>query len=491
MQLKKSVLLNLAGGGWNAALILLTTPWYVARLGLEGFGIVAFWQLLFYLALVCDFGLGAACAREFSRYLGTGATRADLRRLLPVFERAVLAIAVAITVLLYAGAGWLAVSWLRVTEFPPAEVERSIQFMAASVAGQFVAAFYGNALAGLQRQGRMNALQIVGSTLRYLGGAIVLTVGGGLVAFFAWQVGAALAMAIAARVVLSRTFTEFASGTQAGREVGLRGLLVFSGGMFFTAACAALVANADRMAVSRLLPAADLGRYSLALTAIGLLQILVFSFHRVYFPKFCELSASGDRERLRDVYLQGCTAVGLVVLPLAALFIAFTPELYRLWVGWSDAETVFTSRLLVIGFALSALMWLPAAYQQAIGWTRLHASLMAATLLVGVPLVVAAIRAFGLPGAPALLLMHGAIGLLVGLVLMNRVCFPGETLAWYRRVLMWPLVLSAPWVMLAWWLRPEAPDRLGIVVWVAVASLLTAGATAWPGLRLLRRGTPV
>ena len=59
--------------------------------------------------------------------------------------------------------------------------------------------------------------------------------------------------------------------------------------MFFTAAAGALLSNADRMVIGQMLSAEQLGRYTVALAAIGLLQTLIFAFHRAYFPRFSQL----------------------------------------------------------------------------------------------------------------------------------------------------------------------------------------------------------
>jgi hypothetical protein len=54
-----------------------------------------------------------------------------------------------------------------------------------------------------------------------------------------------------------------------------------------------------------------------------------------------------------------------------------------------------------------------------------------------------------LAGAAALMLTHGLIEITFGLWLMNRVCFPGENLSWYWRVLGVPMLVSAPVVALS------------------------------------------
>jgi O-antigen/teichoic acid export membrane protein len=466
----KSVIINFIGGAWLGILIVLTTPWFVSDLGLEGFALVGIWQLLFYFALIFDFGLGAACARELSRSTGLNPGRARYRSLLAVFERPIVSVGVVLSLLIAVAAPWVAESWLNVRGYQEEEVTVIIRLMAVSVGLQFIAAFHLNALAGMQRMVAMNAVQIFNNSMRYLGGSVVLLLADGIVGFFVFQVLAALLGLALARWAVFRAVASVAEvdvpPQYADSGVSLKKYMAFSGGMFFTALCGALLTNADRLVVSRMMSAEALGHYSIALTAIGLLQTLVFAFHRAYFPRFAQLHAAGESERLKRVYEQACALVGLILVPVGLLFAVFAPEIYTVWLGWTDTDAVLVSRLLVLGFVLSGVMWLPAAYQQAIGWTRMHATLMAVTVLCGVPLLVLLIARFGLPGAAALMLLHGFVEITLGLWLMNRVCFPGANLRWYRDVLLTPLVMALPVVLLSRFLLPPDLGRVALGGWV-------------------------
>ena len=475
MQVHKSVVINVIGGAWLGILVVLTTPWFIADLGLEGFALIGIWQLLLYISLIFDLGLSASCARELSRCTGLDLDRTWYRSFFLLFERPMIAIASAIFLLILLGAPWLAGSWLDVRTYPEDEVVAIFRLMAVCVSLQFLTAFHLNALAGLQRMGVMNAVQIFNNTLRYLGGAAVLAVTEGIFAFFVFQAAAAAVGLVLARWNVVRVVGGRETPNGPARDAGsLRRFMVFSGGMFFTAASGALLANADRIVMSKMMSAEILGKYTVALTAIGLLQTLIFAFHRAYFPRFSELNAAGDPERLKRTYYDACALVGSVVIPVALVFAVFTPELFTVWLGWTEPDTVTVSRLLVLGFVLSGVMWLPAAYQQAIGWTRLHAMLMAATVLGGVPLLILCVQRFGLVGASALMVTHGVIEITLGLWLMNRVCFPGENLLWYRRVIGGPLLWSLPVVALSRVLMPHDLGRPAYAAWILATCAMLA-----------------
>jgi O-antigen/teichoic acid export membrane protein len=250
--------------------------------------------------------------------------------------------------------------------------------------------------------------------------------------------------------------------------------------MALTLVAGVLLSNADRLYVSRFLPASDLGRYTLAFTATGLLQMGIQPFYRAFFPRFSELVARDDPARLRQEYYQGCRLVASILIPTAAIGFAFAPEIFRLWVGTSDATTAAVFRWLLIGITGAGLMWLPAAYQQAQGWTRLHAGMIIGALVVGFPILVLTTRAWGAVGATAIWVLHGVSDITLGLWLMHRRLLRGELGLWYRAVLLPPVAAALCVVGPAWWLMPR-----GYGAWVTLVWLAGAGAVALLGSLLL------
>ena len=474
MKIKKSIAINLAAGAWTAALIVLTTPWFISRLGLEGYGLIGFWMVVIYVTLILDFGLGSTCARELAMALGRRAEGYEFRALLSLFERPVLLIGALVLAAMWLLAPWVGSTWLNVKGYTGGELALIFQWMSVSIAAQLVMAFYGLALGGLQKQSAMNGLQALNNGLRYLGGSLVLALGGSILEFFIFQAAAATLVVMLSRWTVLRQFRSAAAWPADCLRPALRDHIRFSGGMFATALLAAGISNADRLFVSKLLPAEMLGRYTIAATVIGLLQMFIVAFHRVYQPRFAELAASGNAAGLRRSYFQACMTVGATIIPTAVLFVFYTNEIFLLWVGWADPDTTLVARLLVTGYAMAGLMWLPASYQQAIGWTRLNVSLMAMAWLVGMPMLWLSIRAFGLSGAAAMMLAHGMIQLCIGLKLMNRTCFPGENWLWIRRVVIAPLLLSLPIAAVVRCLVPAESSLATRVAWMGFTAVVIA-----------------
>jgi O-antigen/teichoic acid export membrane protein len=478
---------NLIGGVWNGALIVVATPWLTSLLTLEGYGLVGFWLVMQVLLSLFDFGFGATIVREFADSSNT--PEADQRRadLLHTFERIYWALAFVIGLVLFAAAGWLSTDWLHLKVFPPRQVATAIRFMALSLALQFPSAVYAGGLSGLQAQGRLNALQMAGNTGRYIGGVAILFWRPDPVWFFAVQAVVAGAQTLAMRMALVTMLAPAARHAASFRQTFVGSLWRYSAGMAFTSVGGMLLGNIDRMVVSRVLPAEELGKYSLAFTATGLIQMGIQPFYRAYFPRFSELHATGDREGLMREYYRGCRAVAAMVIPIALIGWVFAPQLFAVWIGHADPVVVRTFRWLVVAIGCTGLMWLPAALQQAQGWTSLHGTMILAAVVVGGPLMFWTIPTFGTAGAAIVWVIHGVSGVTVELWLMHRRLLRGELGAWYRAVIFRPLAVAILAVAISAAFMPSSLSRWPSLAWVGITAALTTGGSVAISFGLQRR----
>jgi O-antigen/teichoic acid export membrane protein len=476
-RLSRNVVANVIGVGWNGVLTVVATPWYIALLGMEGYGLIGFWLVLQAVLSLLDLGLGATVLREFAASDGQPQDTGRRQDLLLTLEYVYWPAAALLAAVLFVGGGWVAQHWLNVNAFAEISVARAIQWMAIAIGLQFPNALYFSGLAGLQRQGTLNLLQIAGNTLRYGAGVAVLYWRPDPAWFFLVQACVTGAQTLATRLALWRLIGGKNEEGPRPQWAHVRGLWRFSAGMASTTVAGVLLANTDRLFLSKLMPAAELGKYALAWTAAGLLQLGIQPFYRAYFPRFAQLFAAGDAETLEREYYQGCRTVAAFIIPFGVIGWAFAPELFRAWIGTADGTVVAVFRWLLLGVGLSGLMWLPAAFQQAHGWTRLHASMMLAALVVGVPSLWWTIGRWGAAGATAVWVLHGTSDATVGLWLMHRRLLRGQFRAWWRVVVLPPLLCTLPLVGASWFLQPPGLGRWANATWLGVTALIVVPAT--------------
>jgi O-antigen/teichoic acid export membrane protein len=166
---------------------------------------------------------------------------------------------------------------------------------------------------------------------------------------------------------------------------------------------------------------------------------------------------------------------------------AFAPQIFDAWLGKKDETIVSVFRWLLLGITCSGLTWLPAAFQQAHGLTRLHASMIAGALVLGAPIMVWAILVYGTVGATAVWLLHGVSDITLGLWLMHRRLLSGDLIDWYRSVLLPPLLIGFPLVSFCWWFMPHGLNKWLSLCWVGTTVLVVMTAILINTLRLNRR----
>lgn len=475
----RNVLWNLTGGLVAGVLIVGATPQYVRRLGMEGYGIVGLWLMMQVLMGLLDIGMGATLVREFANS-GLEHTLETKRDLLRTMEVIYMSLSLTLVLGLAGAAGFIASHWLTFQAHTVAYITLTIRLMALTLAFQFSTVLYSNGIAGLQEHGWMNTLQILGNCLRYGSGVAILMVLPDLRWFFAVQALVAGLQLLATRIILWRLIQEPGAGRPVFRIDIFKRLWRFSMGMAATAVAAVFVANSDRIVISKMLPTAELGRYALAYTATGLLQMGIQPFYRAFYPRYAELVSIGDSNFLRDEYFRSCGLMSAVIIPLGVVGWIYAPELFQVWLGRIDPTVVQVFRWLLIAITCSGIMWLPAAFQQAQGRPGLHAAMIASAVVLGIPVMVWAIRAYGLVGATAVWLLHGLSGVTIELWIMHRLMLSGDLFRWYWKVMVGPLVITVPVIYASRWLMPGSFGRAGVLGWVLVAGLLAvAGVIFW------------
>ncbi len=468
----KNVSWNILGGVWTGLLVVLATPLYVSNLGLDGYGVIGLWLMLQVMMGLLDMGIGASLIRGFaSAPQGDSGSviRRDLLRTLEVLH---CAIALAMTLALAGSAEWISHRWLTADSLPADSLSTAMLMMAVSLGLQFPSALYLNSLAGLQAHAQMNAIQVAGSTLRYGAGVVVLLWRADIVWFFGVQVIVAAAQTMATRTLAWHLLSAPGAETPQFKRTVLVEIRGFSTGMALTALCAVLLASVDRLVLSRMVSIEALGQYSVAFTGSGLLQLGIQPFYRTFFPRYTELLSRDDAGALRLEYFQSCRMMAMLVLPLGLTGFVFAPDLLHAWLGQRDETIDNTLRLLLLGITCSGLCWLPAAFQQAHGWTSLRTQMMMCSVLVGVPLILLSVPKFGIAGATAIWLLHGLSDLTLGAWLMHRRLLKGELMRWYREVLAKPFLTTAPLIATSWLMMPPDLGRWLGFAWATTTGLL-------------------
>ena len=362
------LLANLAGGGWGALVQLACIPVYLHRLGVEGYGLVAFGSTLFLTTKALDFGASHAMNREMAR-AGTGSPGGPARRFALRLERAYLAVGVAIALVLLALAPAIATRWISPGPMPAGDVVVAIRLIALLVLVQWPLSLYQGALMGRHRAVEMNVLAVAMSTLSGAGAvALVILVRPSVHLLLGWLVGIGLLHTIVAALLHHRALPRAGAADIEGGRVPMLASVAQAGVLTVTAL---LLMQADKLAASRALVLADYGGYMLAVAVASGIAVLTAPVFNSVFPRLSALHAARDVDGVRVTMGVAAQVLGVLVFPVTAALALLAEDLLRLWTRDAAAAAAAAPalRALAVGTALYGLLQLSQALQMASGRT--------------------------------------------------------------------------------------------------------------------------
>ncbi len=472
---------NFVGRGIGAALSLVLVPVYVQFLGVESYGLVAFYLTLQTLFGVLDLGLSTTTHREIAIRVSQDERQTEARDLLRTVEAIYWPIGLAIGLAIMATAPLIAGGWLDPATLSVKVVQTAIVLMGMTAALQWPYSLYEGVFHGLQRIVEFNVLAAGMQVLRGVGAVFVVWRWPAITAFFAWQ-----AVISAATVALLGIYAwRYIPGETRPvvRMRLIREVWRFAAGMMVAAALATVLSHLDRVVLSRMLSLESFGYYGIASTvAVGLLYLMA-PISLTVLPRFTELLAKQQYEALMQTYHLSSQLMTVVVTPIALVLALFSREVILLWTRNAEvaARTSTIASILILAMLLYTIMDVPYMMQLAQGRARLAVATNLVAVAVYVPLLVVMVRGYGsIGGALALVALQGAKFLIWGHVVHTGILVT-EKWRWYLADVARPALAAAAVAVAARLGIPHsafATYFVGVLVIVAIVGLAAVAALA-------------
>lgn len=482
MRLGKNLLAGLANSGWRALVYLAVVPFYIKFLGIEAYGLIGFFATTQALLQILDLGLAPTINREVARGSASGDLR-ESRNLLHSLAVIYWGIAIVIGVLIAGGAPLIAHSWLQPKELSQEAIVYAVSLMGVTIAARWPSGLYLGALMGAQRLTVASSINIVFVTLGSVGALGVLAlISPTIQAFFVWQalVGIlyALTMRRAAWWVLQRPEkVQFDSA-------GLKRIWRFSAGVSGVALSGIILAQIDKILLSRLLSLNEFGHYMLASVVVSGLYIVTTPLFNTMYPRFSflmskgeTLMSKGERDKLIELYRLGTRLLLTAILPLVLVLVVFGESIVRLWTGDSEiAQSIHLPlQLMAVGAVFHSVMFLPYALQLASGNTRLPLTINCILIAFLIPLIFVLAPLYGASGGASARLGLYFFYFAIGSWLTHRVLLKEIGVEWIFRDVGIPLSAVAVAGALAWFLVPQAKySDITMVKFAAIFAVFAA-----------------
>jgi O-antigen/teichoic acid export membrane protein len=330
---------------------------------------------------------------------------------------------------------------------------------------------------GLGAQVVANAVSAGVATLQGAGAVIVLwRIAPVPQAFFVWQLFAAALQVTILKYWLWRLLP-FNGHTPKFSRNALRTVWRFAAGVMGITIGSVILTQSDKVVLSRLLPLASFGYYSLAGAIAGVLTLPAMAMYAALFPAFSELVSRNRIEVLTEQYHNSAQVLSVILAPAAVGAALFSRELLSVYVGdpviVDNTQTLL--RLLIVGNLFLAVMVLPLALQLSYGWTRLSFYKNVIASAVFVPSLLIMVRRFGAVGAAVMWIALTMGYVLIEIPVMHSKLLRSEKWKWYITDLGVPLGISVALIgTVRFLVRSDAP--LGVSIPAVVLAILSAVA---------------
>lgn len=480
MSLKHNVAANFIS---QAVVVLMTfalVPLYIRSLGLEAYGLIGLFVALQAWVTVIDLGLSYTLNLEMARFSAGRVGADELHGLLGATQWLYAGIGLLIALLIWAAAPYLAEHWLRVSGLSHDVVETSLRLLGLNLVLRWAAQIYRSAIQGLQRQVWLAGFTVASTLLRTAGTVWLLVWGGGgVVAFFAWQLFVTVAE-FGVLVVRLHGWMPVRTAPVGATLAPLRKVWRFAGAVLVSNLCAALMTQIDKLILSRALPLETFGYYTFAFTLGTAVAVFTTPIFQAVSPRLTVDIASGDTNRLIATYRKACQTMAAIVLPLAAVMICNAHAVVFAWSG--DASLADRSAALaavfVAAYALNSMVHIPAALALSHGWSgwAMVSNLLAVVLVV--PGVLIGLAYLGAIGAALANLGLNVLYFGVAVWFLHRRYLVGQWRTWFFNDSLVPMALAFAVAGVLTLLGGSAGGRLATAgwllgAWAAVALAVT------------------
>lgn len=400
-----NALANYAGGIVALGSMLAFQALYAQMAGAEVFGLIS---LLFTVSLILpafDLGMGRTAGLVIAERLPDRTAAAQLRTEVMALLIVNTATGLALGALLALAAKWIAVAWLRPVALGAEEIAMAVALVGANIPCLMVRQFTSACLNAMQRQALANMLLVAFIVVRGVAGALALWLPNPAIPFLLSQL---TINALDALVCAGLTWRLLPAGRRLPRPnfAVIRRHRRFASGDAATSLLGVSMLHLDKVMLSALLPLSAYGSYALVATIATGIGRMVGPVAVAFLPHFVHLFVSGQLRRLNREYLLATQLSSCVVFPLAAVLMAFAPDIVAALLAANPLQRELTTvfALLIAASTLSNLMQLPHAIQLASGNSLVALRFTAVNALVYLMLVIPLTIRVGVL-APAIVLL--------------------------------------------------------------------------------------
>ena len=434
MSLKKNILANYASQIYITLIGIVVVPLYMKYMGSEAYGLVGFFAMLQAWFNLLDMGLTPTIARETARFRGCETDALNYRRLVRALEGIFVIVALIGGSVMFTASTYITNNWLQAHQLPINEVQIAIQLMAIIIALRWIGGLYRGIISGSEYLVWLGCYNTFIATLRFMGVLYVLAfIGTTPTLFFSYQLGIAVLELL---VLLLKAYSLLPVISKDERLhcslAPLKPVLKFSLTIAFTSSVWVMVTQTDKLVLSKILPLAEYGYFTLAVLVAGGVMIVSGPVSGAIMPRLAKLEAEKNHDGLIHIYRQA-TQLVTIIAGASSITLAFCAE-QLLWAWTNDKLLAHNAapilKLYALGNGILAVSAFPYYLQYAKGDLRLHLIGNALFIVLLIPAIIWSASQYGGIGAGYVWLTMNTIYFLAWVPLVHSRFEKGLHIKW-------------------------------------------------------------
>lgn len=484
MSLKKNIIASYVSQLYVALIGILILPMYLKYMGAEAYGLVGFFTMLQAWFNLLDMGLTPTVARETARFRGGATDALNYRRLLRALQLIFLSIAAIGGGTIFVSSGLIADQWLQVKTLPLAQVKVALQLMALGVGLRWMSGLYRGCISGSERLVWLSTFNAFVATLRFVGVLPVLIwIDHSPIVFFSYQLLVALIELIGLGGQAHRLFPAIPREGRVGWSFAqifssIKPVLKFSLTIAFTSSVWVLVTQTDKLVLSKLLPLADYGYFTLAVLAASGVLMISGPVSGALMPRMARLHAEDDEKGLIALYRRASRMVAVIAIPACLVLALFAEQVLWVWTGDAHASEHAAPilRSYALGNGFLAMSAFPYYLQFAKGDLKLHLIGNVIFVLLLVPSLFWATLRYGAEGAGHAWLCANALYFFFWVPLVHRRFIKGFHCKWLVCDLGAPLVFGGVAAIFLNEFSSWPADRFNVALLLFVGTVISVSS---------------
>lgn len=400
-----------SSGTWivNIGLVLTVTPYFVFKLGSEGYGVYSLLVGLMGYYNLADLGLSQSITKYVAQYEAEDdddAISYSVNAAL-VTQLGVGAF-ISSSLLLFSDT---ILNLLQVSTDFRSSAEVGLYVCAGSFLLQMVGSTFSSALKGLQRYDLSSKLVMLTETLKNLGIAVALYLEAGLVGAVWAAAFAGIVFFLLNYFMVRRYLTEWRLLDGISLPY-MKELFSFSSFIFISRLADLCQNQVVRFVISFFLGPSAVTYYVIPLKVVKAGSGILSRASSMVLPYASELKGLKDQERLQQTFVVGSKTVMTIAVPLFLLIILFSQPLMTVWMGAEFASKSWPLlSLLAIDKIFASFSMVPILMALGIGYARTRAMFSVVAVLLYVVLLPVFTELYGLYGTALAAILSATPGL--------------------------------------------------------------------------------